>query len=636
MPSNRNFTSYVIPDDGWEVPNAAELSKLANLARKAERAGGFNGVLPVRRVATGPEADAAQTSAGNSSPAADPSGAPVVFSGLAKDWVVRQRGRYELMRRVGAVRLKLRPCMSVVDPRFFSREFGEISVSDFFGERSPVVGRYMLFENDWHRVHRALRGGYEIPHQLSSVGERPVFLAGRRGTGLSFQRHSESWMAQAFGRKVWVLVPGTNPRPTNARAWWRILPLDGGGGRPRCGWCAKRAAPGRQRDKLEWMGGKQASSNDSAGGRAAAATLTSLPPNPSLPPDTRICLAHPGDVVFVPRGWWHASVNIDDLNLGIGWEGPCRGWDEAMKAVLTGDMETVDRWCNSGDPVSMGAMKLAAQAGDAAMLKVLLEKAGGLKVLREQGAGDVAVAAADTGQVEMLEMLRDVGANVALSKDSAFQSTALHCAAKCGHVRMFSWLLSAKADIEDADCYGKPIHYAAYHGHIEVLSVLMSAKASIEANASSADVAASEGKPDAPLAAAWGKAGVQEALQRCGDSPGDLNALEAVRPLLPGPGPPSAEAPPALQILQRRTPLHLAAAQGHSVATMTLLSAEADPNASDAWGLTPFQYADAAGHKKVALQVASAASAVADDSSIEESNDTESVRTEPDPESNPN
>mmetsp|Transcript_30051 Transcript_30051/g.54591 ORF Transcript_30051/g.54591 Transcript_30051/m.54591 type:complete len:130 (-) Transcript_30051:1629-2018(-) len=119
MPSNRNFTSYVIPDDGWEVPNAAELSKLANLARKAERAGGFNGVLPVRRVATGPEADAAQTSAGNSSPAADPSGAPVVFSGLAKDWVVRQRGRYELMRRVGAVRLKLRPCMSVVDPRFF-------------------------------------------------------------------------------------------------------------------------------------------------------------------------------------------------------------------------------------------------------------------------------------------------------------------------------------------------------------------------------------------------------------------------------------------------------------------------------------------------------------------------------------
>lgn len=631
MPSSRNTTSYIIPDDGWEVPNAAELSKLANLARKAERLGGFNGVLPVRRVATGPEADAAEATA------ADPSGAPVVFSGLAKDWVVRQRGRYELMRRVGAVRLKLKPCMSVVEPRFFSREFGEISVNDFFGERSPVVGRYMLFENHWHRVHRALRGAYEIPQQLSCVGERPVFVAGRRGTGLSFQRHSESWMAQAFGRKVWVLVPGTNPRPTQRRAWWRILPLDGGGGRPRCGWCAKRAAPGRQRDKLEWMGGKETSSNDSSGSRAAAATLTSLPPNPSLPPDTRICLAHPGDVVFVPKGWWHASVNIDDLNLGIGWEGSCHGWDAAMKAVLTGDVEAVERWCTSGEPVTMGALKLAAQAGDSAMVKMLLEKGGGLKVLREQGAGDVVVAAADTGQVEMLEMLRDAGANVAFAKDSALQSTALHCAAKCGHVRMFSWLLSAKADIEEADSYGKPMHYAAYHGHIEVLSVLMSAKASIEGSTSCADSAASEEKPDAPLAAAWGKAGVQEALRRCGDVPGDLNALEAVRPLLPGPGPTSTDVRPALQILQRRTPLHLAAAQGHAIVTVSLLAAQADPNAADVWGLSPFNYADAAGHKKVALQVASAAATCADDSSgVEDSNDTESVRTEPDPESAPN
>lgn len=632
MPASRRTDSYVIPDDGWEVPNATEMAKLTRLARLAERSGGFNGVLPVRRVAVEPD--------GTKAPAvndviADPNGQPVVFSMLAKDWLVRQRGRYELMRRVGAVRLKLRPCMSLVEPRYAYRDFGEISLSDFFGERSPVVGRYMLCENEWHRVHRALRGGYEVPRQLYCVGERPLFVAGRKGTGVSFQRHAESWMAQAFGRKVWVLVPGTHPRPTDARAWWRILPLNEGS-KPRCGWCAKRAAPGAKPSKQIFEplstanSAEPATGSDAPGGRAAAASLVNLPANPSLPADARICLAHPGDIVFVPRGWWHASVNIDDLNIGIGWAGPCDTWDEAMKAVLTGDMESVERFVSTGERASRGALRLAAQAGDGAMLKVLLEKAGGMQVLKEGGVGDLTVACANTGQVEMLEQLRDAGADVVQSQDSINKSTALHCAANCGHVRMFSWLMSCNADIEASDSWGKPIHYAAYRGHIEVLSVLMAAKAEIDGGRAAV---ASE---DAPLLAAWGKKGITEALMRCGDQPGDVNAIEAVRPMKPVrpviPGTVAAgveDVPSVLQLLQWRTPLHLAAAQGRSVVTATLLASQADPNAVDAWGLTPFNYADAAGHKKVALQVAAAA-AEGGESSNEDSANESDVRTEPD------
>lgn len=415
-------------------------------------------------------------------------------------------------------------------------------------------------------------------------------------------------MAQAFGRKVWVLIPAYHPRPKiGSGAWWRMLPTDEGQG-PRCGWCRRRAA--RSFEPLKAVPGPK-------------------PPVPGLPPDARICLTHPGDVIFVPRCWWYASVSTEDFCLGIGWMGGIKvAWDESMRAVLSGEMEAVERWCalrmGHKEAAPRGAMRLAAEAGDIPALQVLLDLPIGREVVEGTKGGDIIAAAARTGQVEILELLERAGANLCTSGDSLGGSRALHWAARYCHVRVVAWLLSHKAELEAPDHYGRPLHYAAYFGHVEIISLLLGSKASVDGGIVSKGTTAYE----APLATKHGAAGLKEALQRCGDQPADLDAFEAVRPQPVPRTRPVSEAS-SLQLAQRRTPLHLAAAQGHLPVVVALLKANADANATDAWGLEPFAYAEAAGHKAVAVQIAQAAAVAPGASSSDEQSDDSDREPEP-------
>lgn len=629
--------AFSVPKDKWDAPNAEEVKSLANLARRAERQGGHNGILPARRVAVGPRAAELNSLGlgGASAAVADPIGQPVVFSGLAKDWLIRQRGHYEMMRRIGAVRMKLRPCSSVASARGPGpNPEEEISVHEFFGERSPSVGQYTLYENSWHRVHRALRGGYEVPDELAHMNECPLFSAGRRGAGAGFQRHSESWMAQAFGRKVWLLIPAHHPRPTTPHAWWRMLPFSEARG-PRCGFftCAKRSVRGAP------MKSAMLSDPPEAG--------LSKEMRMTLPADARICLTHAGDVVFIPRGWWHASLNIDDFSVGIGWMGSIRGgWDEPMQAVLAGDLDPLKDWCalqsdlpSQARASPLNALRLAAEAGDVAALEVLMNSPGGKEIIANGETGDIVAAAARTGQVEILDLLLHAGIDVVNCVDLAGGSTALHWAARCGHIRVASWLIQQKANLDPIDIYGRPLHYAAYYGHVEIITLLIGSKVSIDGGVVFERTPAldSDEAMNGPLAKKHGVNGVKNAMRRCGDHPGDWDAFEVVRPK-PFAASGKLKESSSLQLAQRRTPLHLASAQGHIAVCVALLRANANANIIDKWGLDAFTYAEAAGHKTAAVQVAQAAASALEGSSSEDDNsDIESSwKPEPEPEMAPN
>ena len=120
----------------------------------------------------------------------------------------------------------------------------------------------------------------------------------------------------------------------------------------------------------------------------------------------------------------------------------------------------------------MTALHFAAQNGNTAIVKYLVEHGADVKAQDTLLSRSAIHFAAENGNLECVKYLAEQNADL-LDKDS-HGATALHYAAKSNHLDVVKYLVSKKIDYTAKDVRGwTAMHYAAYGGSIDVVRYLL-------------------------------------------------------------------------------------------------------------------------------------------------------------------
>lgn len=106
---------------------------------------------------------------------------------------------------------------------------------------------------------------YQVPSFVSHIDGFQVFSAVAKDRSHTFHKHGESWLGQVEGRRMWwFLPPDVTAKPDRVSA-------------------------------CEYLAG------------------TAKPPEGAIS-----CLQEPGDIVWFPKDWYHATCALDEWTVGIG------------------------------------------------------------------------------------------------------------------------------------------------------------------------------------------------------------------------------------------------------------------------------------------------------------------------------
>jgi len=430
--------------------------------------------------------------------------------------------RENFLARFGHFELKLRHCEGLYKYSFASPWRETVSLREYFADEQEDLA--VLFENNFleSEMQLAMWSDICVPRALGAMHAEPIFSAGRLDTYVGFHRHQESFLAQLHGRKVWFLAPPEREMPPVREPWEYV----------------------RQR-----------------------------------PEGVLCCIARPGDILYLPTDWWHATWNLDDFTVAIGWEGGWSSdWHPGMHAVADGDLQALSAWRaaaveggGGGGEVTQDMLYLGTRTGHVAVLEALLEWSD-----IASPPPFVVAGAAIGGHVRVLELLEPS----VMRHQGRWHPWVLHAAALCGQDEVAGWLLERRASVEARDGLADgewapphaiqrghpwaPLHTAAWNGHSKIVIRLLAARAQTDPSigAGPAVIRVPQGRPPSG-------AGVDGA-----------------------------------------TPLHLAAQRGHRAVVEALLAARAPVNPRDARDATPLQRAAQAGHRAVAdLLIAAGADA---------------------------
>lgn len=223
------------------------------------------------------------------------------------------------------------------------------------------------------------------------------------------------------------------------------------------------------------------------------------------------------------------------------------------------DLHCRDRW--GGTP-----LRDAIRAGHQSVIDVLVGKGADIDTVPDEGALKMCTMAS-RGDVEGIRYLSFNG--VSVDSQDYNQRSALHLASADGHKEAVSLLLELGADIKMVDRWGSTAVDDAIAGeHPDVVELLTAVGAHSTRSPEATDLA----------------------MKLCdAASRGNVELVEA---LIKKVGVNAAD-------YDKRSALHLAAAEGQIEVVEMLLEAKANPRVKDRWGFTPLKDALRGGHQHV-------------------------------------
>ncbi len=200
---------------------------------------------------------------------------PVVLAGLVDDWPAWQTWRREdLLRRHGETPIEVHRSADVIEyMQRGDRPVQCIPLAEYVATEMQAQEPQYLFKSlagprvEGEFSEPRIFAGETFSFAEAERQERTFFYLGCKASGLSFHQHSAAWNALIFGYKRWFLLP----------------PLD--------------IHFHGQKPLAEWM-------------HTSADTES---------PGAVEFLQRPGEVVFVPQFWYHATYNLTDC-VGIARE----------------------------------------------------------------------------------------------------------------------------------------------------------------------------------------------------------------------------------------------------------------------------------------------------------------------------
>jgi len=213
---------------------------------------------------------------------------PCVVEGLADEWPARERwGLAELAASAPGVKLKCGEDDDEKSLKLKLRAFLRYQASEARADDSPLY----VFDSAYDRTAKLWLADYAVPSLFPEdlfalVGEarRPPnrwFLVGPERSGTTLHTdplETSAWNTLVRGRKLWVCFAPNAPRAlVKGRGFLR---------------------PGGDDEAVDWF----------------AELLPRIVADAEFPRETPYYrfVQRPGETVFVPHGWWHAVLNLDD------------------------------------------------------------------------------------------------------------------------------------------------------------------------------------------------------------------------------------------------------------------------------------------------------------------------------------